>query len=67
MQMVVDQAGDDGAALEIGLRGTAVGEFADGFVGADGDDAFTTDGDRLRSGKLFINGENFSVVENAIG
>jgi len=67
MQMAVDEAGHEEAAVQIGNFGGAADEGSDAGVRADVDDAAIADGDCFGGGMCGVRSEYDGVAEDAIG
>ena len=66
VDVVVDQAGDHGAALKIDHARLRTGQLFDFGTRAQGHDFAVADGQRLTRGKLGINGEDFALQQDGI-
>ena len=65
--MTVDQAGDDGLALQIDDAGRRCGMRRHCRILADGDDPLAGDIDGLANRKIGVDRDDFGVLENELG
>jgi hypothetical protein len=64
--VVVDHAGNDGAAAQVDTPRLGPRQSRDVLIGTNGDDAIATDRNRLRDRELIVNGDDLSVRQNRI-
>jgi len=67
VSMTVDQAGDDGLALQIDDAGRRCGMRRHCRILADGDDPLAGDGDRLGDRKMGVDRDDFGVLKDEVG
>jgi hypothetical protein len=67
VDVIIDQARNYGAALEIDDAGLRPGKFFYLRGGAEGENLAVADGQGLARGRLRVDGEDFAVEEDGIG
>ena len=67
VHVIVDDAGNHGAAVEIGLHRFAIGKFADTGTVTDRDNAVATNGNGALDGEILVHRDDLAIVKNAVG